>query len=98
MTPAIVTPDRFTRRVLCLIAAILALIAMELWVAMPGQGPQARAQIPDSGLQRHQLIDDVRKTNELLERVLKHLETQRIKVTTRADEKNEAAGPGGRRG
>ena len=94
MTPAIVTPDRFTRRVLCLIAIILAVIAAELWVALPAIGPKAQAQIPDSGLQRHVMIDEVQRTNRLLDRLLDHLQTKRIKVTTQADEKNESARPG----
>ncbi len=67
------------------------MIAIELWVAQPDTASRAVAQqkglvtrpgpqLPDSGLQRYQSIDESRETNLLLGRILKHLETKPIKV------------------
>lgn len=81
-----VTPDRFTRHMLVVLSVLMAIIAVELWVAAPSGTPAAVAQIPDTGLQRQELIVEARRTNELLERIAQHLETKRIKVSLPTDD------------
>jgi hypothetical protein len=77
--------DRFTRILLAVIAALLAVIAVELWQARPSMLPEATAQIPDSGAQRYQMIGEAQKTNEILANILDHLRTKSIKVQTQAE-------------
>lgn len=85
------TLDRFTRGILCVITILLTVIAIELWVAQPGIAQRAAAQqkglvsrpgpqLPDSGLQRNQSIDEARETNHLLGLILEHLRTKPIKA------------------
>jgi uncharacterized protein YpmS len=71
---------RLVHRFLAVIAVLLAIIVVQLsgWVG-PGQR-QVQAQIPDSGLQRRQLLDAQDRTNQLLEDILHHLQTQSVKV------------------
>lgn len=75
-----ITIDRTTRTLLLGIAALLAVIAVELWDAAPSALPTAAAQVPDTGKQRQDLILEQRRTNELLTQVLEHIRTKPIKV------------------
>lgn len=78
------TPDRYTRCLLTVIAALLAIVAVELAVQRPDIAATVQAQIPDSGLQRNQLIAEAQRTNQLLDDILTHLRTKPIKVETQA--------------
>lgn len=71
---------RWLRWSLTAIATFLAIIAIELSVLIGPLEPQAYAQIPDSGLQRKQLLDEQKKTSRTLGNILQHLKTQSIKV------------------
>jgi len=62
------------------IAFMLAVIAVELSVLLGPIVPEAKAQIPDSGLQRKQLLASQAKTNATLGQILQHLRTRSIKV------------------
>ena len=93
MRQYVVTLDRYTRCVLTALAALLTIITIELWVGRPSDLPAARAQIPDTGLQRLQQIEESRKTNRLLEEILEHLKTKPILVTFGADEKKSPEKP-----
>ena len=54
---------------------------------------QARAQIPNSGLQRKRILQEARRTNELLEEILKVLRKGTLNVRIRgADNPGDAAG------
>jgi len=67
--------DRPPRRVNCLQIVVLFLaVAGIMALARAESAPSAAAQIPDSGLQRKELLDEVRRTNELLARILERLE------------------------
>lgn len=72
--------DRFTRGTLAVIAMLLVVIAVELWGTQPSSLPTAQAQIPDSGRQRMEMIDEARRTNDLLAEILGHLRTKPVKV------------------
>lgn len=89
--PAIVTLDRATRRLLSVIAVLLAVLIVELWALRPETAPAAHAQIPDTGLQRQQIVDEQRRTNELLSAMLEHLRTQSVKVRVESSEKPMSA-------
>jgi hypothetical protein len=79
--------DRFTRSLLCILTALLGIVAVELWVALPSTAPAAVAQIPDTGLQRLQIVEEARKTNELLREILDHLKNGTVKVRTESADK-----------
>jgi len=79
------TPDRYTRLLLTVIAALLTVIAVELAVQRPDIAATAQAQIPDSGAQRYQLIGEGQRTNQLLDDILTHLRTKPIKVEMQAE-------------
>jgi len=72
--------DAFTQRLLIVLTGLLAVIAVELWALRPGP-PRAEAQIPDTALQRKHIVDESRRTNELLEQILDHLRRGTIKVS-----------------
>ncbi len=55
--------------------------------------PHAVAQIPDSGRQRKKMLDEIERTNELLERVLDTLRTQTFKVSMESTDKPRDAVP-----
>lgn len=85
-----VTLDRATRRLLSVIAVLLAVLIVELWALRPETAPAAHAQIPDTGLQRQQIVEEQRRTNELLSAMLEHLRTQAVKVRVESSEKPAA--------
>lgn len=74
------TPDRLTRGLLGTLTFLLAIIAVELWAGRPSLLPAASAQIPDTALQRNQQLMEIRRTNQLLDKILVHLQTKPIKV------------------
>lgn len=88
--PAIVTLDRATQRLLSVIAVLLAVLIVELWALRPDTAQPAHAQIPDTGLQRQQIVEEQRRTNDLLSATLEHLRTKPIKVRVEASEKPAA--------
>lgn len=81
-----VTLDRYTRGLLTALVVLLTIIAVELWAGRPSDLPTARAQIPDTGLQRLEIVQESRRTNALLEQILEHLKSKPIQVTLKADE------------
>ncbi len=82
---------RWLRWTLTAIVALLAVIAVELSALIGPLGPRAMAQIPDSGLQRKQLIDAQDRGNALLDSILQHLRTQTIKVKVVGTDKDTKA-------
>ncbi len=71
---------RWLRWCLTGIVALLAVIAVELAVLIGPLEPRAMAQIPDSGMQRKQMLGAQDRGNVLLESILQHLRTQTLKV------------------
>lgn len=73
--------ERYTQIVLTVIAGLLTVIAVELtFVAEATTLPRATAQIPDTGLQRKQIVDEQRITNQRLSAILNHLKEGTINV------------------
>lgn len=97
-TTTTVTLDRFTRGILCALTALLTIIAIELWVGRPDSMPTAQAQIPDTALQRREIVEETRRSNLLLEQILEHLKTKPVQVTIKADERKTVGGPAPRVG
>jgi hypothetical protein len=89
MTRATFTLDRGTRLLLATLTGLLGVIAVELWAGRPDLVPAASAQIPDTGLQRQQIVEEARRTNQLLEQILSHLRAKPIKVIAAGVEKRE---------
>ena len=86
MKRQVITLDRFTGFLLTTIAGLLAVVAVELWVGL-GESGRAQAQIPDTGLQRQQILEEARKTNTVLEKILDHLRTGSVKVKMESADK-----------
>ncbi len=83
MAMRVFTLDRWTQRILYVIAVLLAVIAVELWQARPSMLPRAAAQIPDTALQRENIVREAKRTNTLLTQILEHLRSKPIKVEMR---------------
>jgi len=64
-----------------LIAGILAATCVRVWVGPSEVLPRAAAQIPDSGLQRKRIVEEIERTNGLLEQILRTLQTETFKVS-----------------
>jgi hypothetical protein len=92
-TTTTVTVDRFTRGILSALTALLTIIAIELWAGRPDGVSTAQAQIPDTALQRREIVEETRRSNALLEQILEHLKTKPVQVTIKADERKQAGGP-----
>lgn len=89
---------RWLRWCLTGIVTLLAVIALELAVLVGPLEPRAVAQIPDSGLQRKEMLAEQQRTNSLLDSMLQYLRTQTLKVKvvgTDKQSKTEAAMPEG---
>ena len=72
---------RWLKWLLTGIVFFLAVIAVELGVLIgSGVERQAFAQIPDSGLQRKQMLGMQDRSNVLLDEILQFLRTQTLKV------------------
>ncbi len=84
--------QRIMRRLLAVGVVLLVVIVVGVWDGSTTALPEAHGQIPDTGLQRRQILEEQRKTNELLSAILEHLRTEPIKVRIEAtDKRNEPA-------
>ena len=69
--------NRFVNRVVTL---FVALTCLRIWVGPFPLLERAEAQIPDAGLQRKQILDEAKHTNELLSDIKRILESQTLHV------------------
>lgn len=86
------TDSRWLRWSLTIIAALLAVIAVELSALLGPVMPRAQAQLPDSGLQRQQLLEAQARTNQLLEQIVDQLRSGTVKVTLSGTDKETSSG------
>ena len=63
-----------------LVVFFVILTCFRIWLGPFPLLERAEAQIPDAGLQRKQLVDESRRTNELLSDIKRILETQTLHV------------------
>jgi hypothetical protein len=82
---------RWIRRLLAAIVVLLVVIIFKLSALTGPLQSRAVAQIPDSGLQRMQLLDGQRKIHRSIEALLQHLRTQVIKVKVVGTDKDSEA-------
>jgi hypothetical protein len=72
--------ERRLPTLLTIIAALLGAIAIELAVLISPGLPAANAQIPDSGLQRKEMIDALIRTQGKIDDIKDFLRTQVLRV------------------
>ncbi len=77
------------RTIRLLVAGVLAATCARVWLGPGEVVPRASAQIPDAGLQRRELVEEVRRTNRLLEQVLHTLRTETIQVRLEGTDNTE---------
>ena len=91
------TAVRRTHLLLSCIAAVLAIIAIELSDRLPlPQSARVFAQIPDTGRQRQEIVNETRHTNELLGQILEHLRGKPVKVVVESPDKARGEAARGR--
>lgn len=82
-------PHRFLRAVLIV---VLVLTTARVWLGPVTWTQTAQAQIPNAGEQRLELIQEIQRTNRLLEQVLVTLRTQTFKVEIPGTDKPNVPG------
>ncbi|MDP9175450.1 MAG: hypothetical protein M3O30_16535 [Planctomycetota bacterium] len=73
-----------------LLAAILVLQVVNLlnqWVGAPIS--RAQAQVPDAGAQRLQMIDEIRASNEKLDKMISILDSGKLQVVVAKPDETE---------
>ena len=95
MRPTPLTTIRTPRVIFYL---IIGLTCLKVWTAPATLTSTAHAQIPDSGSQRNVIIQELRTTNALLQKIHTTLSSGTIKVRiVSADNPPEGTRPGKRR-
>lgn len=61
-------------------SVLIALTLWRVWIGPVDPVPVANAQIPDSAAQRNRLIEEIRRTNQLLTQIDETLHKHTIKV------------------
>jgi hypothetical protein len=72
---------------------VLALTVMKVWMSPAPLIDTAQAQIPDAGTQRRELVDEMRRTNALLQQLSDTIQTQTFKVRVEGLDKVAAERP-----
>lgn len=80
MTESLSSQPRSHRFVDRLVVFFVILTCFRIWLGPFPLLERAEAQIPDAGLQRKQLVDEARRSNELLSDIKRILETQTLHV------------------
>jgi len=80
-----------TNRLLGIVIVLQGLVLLGQWTGGPRIAPAA-AQIPDPGGQRLQMIEEQRRTNEKLDRLINLLESGKLQViASMPDEKSDGS-------
>lgn len=80
MSESSFSQSRSHRLVDRLVVFFVILTCFRIWLGPFSLLERAEAQIPDAGLQRKQIVDETRRTNELLSDIKRILETQTLHV------------------
>ncbi len=72
-----------------LVGAFLVATCFKVWIGSPNAIPAAEAQIPNAGNQRLQLVNEIRKSNELLAQIALTLKSQTLKVEIQGTDNNK---------
>lgn len=78
-----------TSRLLVIVVVLQVLTLLGQWTGSPRIAP-ASAQVPDPGAQRLQMIDEQRKTNAMLERLVTLLESGKLQVVAANPDERDA--------
>lgn len=96
-SPSFVPVRPVARWVRVVVGVFLLLTCVRAWVGHETTASRVHAQIPDSGLQRKQLLEEARRTNQLLSDIKRVLETGTLNVRLRSAD-NQADKPSNARG
>jgi len=80
-----------------IVLAFVLLTCFRVWVGPMAFERTADARIPDSGLQRRQILDEARRTNELLAQIKQVLQVGTLNVRLQGAD-NQAGKPARKRG
>ncbi len=80
-------PNRQILRVI--LGAFLLVTCIKVWLGPANVVQTAEAQIPNAGTQRIQLVNEVRKSNELLAQIALTLKSQTLKVEVQGTDNNK---------
>jgi len=78
---------RRTHVLLACIVVLLGVIAVELSDRLPTPVSTAVAQIPDTARQRQDIVNETKRTNDLLAQILDHLRGKPVKVVIESPDK-----------
>lgn len=87
--------ERYLPTLLTIIAGLLVVITVELAMLISPGLPSACAQIPDSGLQRKEMIDAIERSNQRLDAIREAIRTQvfRVQVVNADNDRRPAPAP-----
>ena len=69
-----------SEKILGVVVALQAITLVGQWVSSSGGASQATAQVPDAGSQRNQIIDQLKSTNDKLDKLVTILEDGKLQV------------------
>jgi cell division protein FtsB len=75
-----------TRKFLAVILVLQVLILMNQWLGSPVS--TARAQIPDAGAQQQKVIDELKSSNEKLDKMISILDSGKLQVVVSKSDDN----------
>ena len=85
--PSVLPAKPVARWARVVIGVFLLLTCIRAWVGQGTTASRAYAQIPDSGMQRKVLIDEIRKTNQLITQLAATMKTHTFKVRIEGTDK-----------
>lgn len=74
-------------RILAFVLVLQVIIILNQWLG--GPLPVARAQIPDTGAQQYQVINELKATNEKLDKLIDILESGKVQIHIIKPDENE---------
>lgn len=69
-----------SEKILGVVVALQVLTLVGQWVSSSGGNSQANAQVPDAGSQRNQMIDQLKATNDKLDKLVTLLQDGKLQV------------------
>lgn len=84
---------RQSRAIRFLLTAVVLATCARVWLGPEPVIDSAQAQIPDAGAQRKELVEELRRTNQMLGDITQLLKTHTFKVRVEAPDKPGTAPP-----
>jgi hypothetical protein len=76
-----------TTKLLTVVVILQSLILLGQWLGAPSLLSPAQAQVPDSGAQRVQIIEELKSLNNKTEKLISLLESGKLQVRVVGEEK-----------